>query len=190
MCTVCCLLQLQQWRVRNYWYWPALGNQWQTTATRQNTPWCRQTLGFTFQSVLHPSSPAALRSKSAWSKLSVRWRITVTWSWREGSCWCDSSFNTAPFQTRIRYQGHNVTVIVVFLQFKTIENICENSCHNFPRSIVSVAEPVPPRPRGGDKWSSEDHVWQHSSSSDHHRWTTGRCMPAFPRLPDLCLVPI
>ncbi|CAG12883.1 unnamed protein product, partial [Tetraodon nigroviridis] len=42
-----------------------------------------------------------LMSKSAWSKLSVRWRITVTWSWREGSCWCDSSFNTAPFQTRI-----------------------------------------------------------------------------------------
>lgn len=76
------------------------------------------------------------------------------------------------------------------LQFKAIEHIFESSCHIFPCLIVSVAEPAPPTPGGGDKWSSEGHVWQHSSSPYHHRWTISRCMPAFPLLPDICLVHI
>lgn len=52
------LLQLPQWRVRNWGYWPALGSQWQTIATRQYT-------------ITHADSPTGLVSKDLYDPCSL-----------------------------------------------------------------------------------------------------------------------
>lgn len=52
------LLQLPQWRVRNWGYWPALGSQWQIIATRQYT-------------ITHLDSPRGLVSKELYDLCSL-----------------------------------------------------------------------------------------------------------------------